>query len=109
MLKISNFKKGDVITVKLSTGEEVVTRFDTDTGTELKVIKPTVLTLNPQDGQAMLIPWIMSIDTSSSDPVIINKSQIVAVCKPESRLSDGYLQSTTGITKPTMSENGLLI
>ena len=69
MLKISNFKKGDVITVKLSTGEEVVTRFDTDTGTELNVIKPTVLTLNPQDGQAMLIPWIMSIDTSSSDPV----------------------------------------
>lgn len=104
MLVISNFKKSDVVTVKLSTGEEIVARFDADTGSELKVVKPTVLTLNPTDGKAMLIPWLMSVDTGSSDPVIIAKAQVVAVSKPHKGISDGYMQSTTGIaTAPAES------
>lgn len=104
MLVISNFKKGDVVTIKLSTGEELVARFDADTGSELKVVKPTVLTLNPADGKAMLIPWLMSIDTASSDPIIIGKQQVVAVSKPHKGISDGYMQSTTGIaTAPEAS------
>lgn len=104
MLVISNFKKNDVITIKLSTGEEIVARFDADTGSELKVVKPTVLTLNPADGKAMLIPWLMSVDTQSSDPIIIAKAQIVAASKPHKGISDGYMTSTTGLaTAPAES------
>ena len=103
MLVISNFKKGDTATIKLSTGEELVARFDADTGSELKVIKPTVLTLNPTDGRAMLIPWLMSIDAHDSAPVVINKSQIVAVSKPIDTLANSYLESTTGIAKAEAS------
>lgn len=109
MLVISNFKKGDVITIKLSTGEEVVARFDADTGSELKVVKPTVLTLNPQDGKAMLIPWLMSIDTGSNDAIIIGKQQIVAVSRPTKGLADGYLQSTTGIASATANESRIIL
>lgn len=109
MLVISNYKKGDVATIKLSTGEELVARFDVDTGSELKVVKPTVLTLNPQTGQAMLIPWLMSIDAHSSDPVVISKNQIVAVSRPTKGLADGYMQSTTGIAKATTKETGLIL
>lgn len=108
MLVISNFKKSDVVTIKLSTGEEIVARFDADTGSELKVVKPTVLTLNPTDGKAMLIPWLMSVDTGSSDPVIISKAQVVAVSKPHKGIADGYMQSTTGLaTAP--AENALIL
>jgi len=109
MLVISNFKKGDVMTIKCSTGEEVVARFDADTGSELKVIKPTVLTINPQDGKAMLIPWLMSIDTKTSDPVIIGKSQVVAITKTQKQLADGYMQNTTGIATASPTESTLLI
>ena len=49
MLKISNFKRGDVMTIKCSTGEEVVARFDSEHENALNVVKPTVLTINPQD------------------------------------------------------------
>jgi hypothetical protein len=103
MLVISNFKKGDVATIKLSTGEELVARFDVDTGGELRVVKPTVLTLNPQNGGVMLIPWLMSIDAHSSDPVVISKSQVVAIGKPIKKLSDSYLESTTGLAKASSS------
>jgi len=109
MLVISNFKKNDVITIKLSTGEELVARFDADTGSELKVIKPTVLTLNPTDGKAMLIPWLMSIDTGSSDPVVIGKQQVVAVSKPHKGIADGYIQNTTGLATASTEEASLIL
>ena len=97
MLVVSNFKKGDIVTVKLSTGEEIVARFESFNMDELKVVKPTVLTLNPQNGQAMLIAWLMSIDAHNSEPVSIKGNQIVATAKTIKSLADSYTQSTTGI------------
>ena len=97
MLVVSNFKKGDIVTVKLSTGEEIVARFESSSADELKVIKPTVLTLNPQNGQAMLIAWLMSIDAHNSEPVSIKGNQIVATARTIKSLADSYTQSTTGI------------
>ncbi len=97
MLVISNFKKGDIVTVKLSTGEEIVARFESFNMDELKVVKPTVLTLNPQNGQAMLIAWLMSIDAHNSEPVSIKGNQIVATARTIKSLADSYTQSTTGI------------
>jgi len=97
MLVISNFSKGDIVTVKLSTGEELVARFESSSADDLKVVKPTVLTLNPQNGQAMLIPWLMSIDTHSSEPVSIKGSQIVATARPIKGLADSYTSASTGI------------
>lgn len=85
------------MTIKCSTGEEVVARFDSDDSDELKLVKPTVLTINPQDGKAMLIPWLMSIDTQTSEPVIVSKTQVLAITKTEKSLADGYIQNTTGI------------
>ena len=92
-----NLSKGDIITAKLSTGEEIVARFESSSADELKVVKPTVLTLNPQNGQAMLIAWLMSIDAHSSDPVSIKGNQIVATARTIKGLADSYTQSTTGI------------
>ena len=106
MLVISNFKKGDVITVKLSTGEELVARFESVSADELKLVKPTVLTLNPQNGQAMLIAWLMSIDAHNSEPVSIKGNQVVATARTIKALADSYTENTSGIT-PASSLEGL--
>ena len=97
------------MTIKLSTGEELVARFNADTGNELRVLKPTVLTLNPQQQGIMLIPWLMSIDAQSNDPVTIGKSQIVAVSRPVKSLADNYMQSTTGIAQASPAEASLIL
>ena len=104
MLVISNYKKGETICVKVSTGEEIVGRFDSQDG-DIQVVKPCVITLNPQNGQAMLIPWLMSIDTSSSDPIKISKEHIITTNKPNKSLSDAYIQSTTGIAPASSNTN----
>jgi|TARA_A100001035_G_C27697569_1_gene460887 hypothetical protein len=104
MLVISSYKKGDTICVKVSTGEEIVGRFESQDG-DIQVIKPCVITLNPQNGQAMLIPWLMSIDTTSSDPITIKKEHILTTNKPNKSLADAYLQSTTGIAPASANTN----
>ena len=104
MLVISSYKKGETICVKVSTGEEIVGRFESQEG-DIQVIKPCVITLNPQNGQAMLIPWLMSIDTTSSDPITIKKEHILTTNKPNKSLADAYIQSTTGIAPASANTN----
>ena len=107
MLVTSNYKKNDIVSIKLSTGEEVVARFESSNGSAqtIDVVKPTVLTLNPQDGKVMLIPWLMSIDTTSSDPITIKKEHILTTNKPNKSLADAYIQSTTGIAPASANTN----
>ena len=104
MLVISSYKKGDTFCVKVSTGEEIVGRFESQ-DEDMQVVKPCVITLNPQNGQAMLIPWLMSIDTASSDPITIKKEHIITTNKPNKSLADAYIQSTTGIAPATANTN----
>tara|TARA_B100000614_G_C14300499_1_gene391801 strand:- start:279 stop:629 length:351 start_codon:yes stop_codon:yes gene_type:complete len=108
MLVTSNYKKNDIIGIKLSTGEEVVARFDKfDSSTKdktLNIVKPTVLTLNPQNGQAMLIPWLMSLDAMSSEPVTVSQEQVVAIYKPAKGIADVYMQGSSGIAMPTATQ-----
>ena len=108
MLVTSSYKKNDIIGIKLSTGEEVVARFDKfDSSTKdktLNIVKPTVLTLNPQNGQAMLIPWLMSLDAMSSEPVTVSQEQIVAIYKPAKGIADVYMQGSSGIAMPTNAQ-----
>jgi hypothetical protein len=104
MLVNSSYKKGETICVKVSTGEEIVGRFDSQDG-DIEVVKPCVITLNPQNGQAMLIPWLMSIDTTSSDPITIKKEHIITTNKPNKSLSDAYIQNTTGIAPASANTN----
>ena len=104
MLVNSGYKKGETICVKVSTGEEIVGRFDSQDG-DIQVVKPCVITLNPQNGQAMLIPWLMSIDTTSSDPITIKKEHVLTTNKPNKSLADAYIQSTTGIAPASSNTN----
>ena len=105
--------KDNIKHFKLSTGEEVVARFDKfDSATNQKtlyIVKPTVLTLNPQNGQAMLIPWLMSMDVHSSDPVTVSQDQIVAMYKPSKGIADVYMQGSSGIAMPTANDVAGLI
>ena len=53
MLVISNYKKGETICVKVSTGEEIVARFEAQSE-DMQVVKPCVITLNPKTDKQCL-------------------------------------------------------
>ena len=94
MLIDKGFSQGDVVSVKLVGGEEIIARYESETATELKISKPLAITLGAQGGLGM-IPWIFLADTTQD--VKIKQGAVAAIAKPKKDAADQYMQSTTGI------------
>lgn len=92
-----SYVANDVITLKLVTGEEIIGKLIEDRPETFKLTRPLVFTVNPQNGQAMLIPWLMSVDPKDSTPIDIYKNNVVMITKTVKQISDNYLQATSGI------------
>ena len=93
MLLDKNISVGDVVTIKLVGGEEIIARFEAETNDWVKVDKPKGITVT---GQGLgMIPWIFLGD---SDVVKINRNTIVAGPMPSKKdAATQYLEGTTGI------------
>ena len=93
MLLEKSINAGDVVTLKLVGGEEIIARYDEETIDAIKVNRPLSVVAGARD--LGMIPWVF---LSSSDSVKINKTAIVAgpmLSKKEAATQ--YLEGTTGI------------
>ena len=97
MLSVQPFKSGDVVVIKLVTGEEIITKLVEPDVTSYSISRPLVFTMHPQTGQPALIPWLMSLNPKDPKPVVINKSAVVGMTTPAKEIADSYTQVTTGI------------
>lgn len=94
MLINTPVKKGDVITLKLTTGEEVIATYQNDDTASIEVTKCACLVPN-QQGMG-LAPWLMTADLDKQS-VNINKSNVLVWLKTQEDLAKMYTQATTGI------------
>ena len=85
---------GDVITIKLISGEEIIARNVEETDQYFKVSKPLIL-IPTEDGRAQWIPYVQTI--SLDKDLKIAKSSIVLTGVTVKQVADGYIQSTTSI------------
>lgn len=97
MLVRTSYKINDVVTIKLSSGEELIAKLVEESDQTLSVTRPLVFTLNPQNGQAVLIPWLMSVNPKDQTTIGISKNLVITITKPVKEISDNYTQATTGI------------
>jgi len=93
MLIETPYKNGDAITIKLTSGEEIVARLEEETNDGLKVSKPMSLTAT-QEGIG-LAPYVFTI--SPDTDFVIRNSAIVCVAKTEEQMATQYIQNTTGL------------
>lgn len=93
MLIDKGLSSGEVITLKLITGEEIIGKMIEDTANGTKVSKPMVLSASPQ-GIGM-IPFMITVNPDKE--VIINYSAIVSKSVTDKQFADAYIQNTTGI------------
>ena len=84
---------GEIVSIKLSTGEEVVTKFVEETATGYKVSKPLVLSMTNQ-GIGM-IPFMLTM--SADGDVVVTHNNVVSICVTDKQFADQYVQGTTGI------------
>lgn len=88
--------KGDTVSIKLLSGEEVLGNFVEETATELLVEKPATIAQGPQ-GMG-IVPWIM---TSRSEKCSIKLSAVITYVVTESDIAKAYVEATTSIQLAT--------
>jgi hypothetical protein len=93
MLINKGMAKGEVVSIKLNSGEEIVARFEEETATGYKISKPTVITMTQQG--IGLMPFMFTVD--SEKDIVINHGSIVVISLTVKEFADQYLQGTTGI------------
>jgi hypothetical protein len=85
---------GEVITLKLSNGEELIGKLVEETDPTFKISRPMVLTMDPA-GNIGMSPYLFTIDPNSA--VSIYKSAVAASIGTDKQIADAYLSKTSGI------------
>jgi len=93
MLIDRGISAGEVITLKLTSGEEVIGKMIEETPQGIKLSKPLVLSMGPQ-GIGM-VPYLFTVHPDKE--IIINASAISVKIPTDKQFADQYLQGTTGI------------
>jgi len=84
---------GEVVTLKLTSGEELVSKLIDDGPLHIKVSKPMVLSMTPQ-GIGMM-PYLFTVNPDKE--VRIHKGTVSVMETTDKGFADQYLSSTTGI------------
>jgi hypothetical protein len=93
MLIDKGVSPGEVITIKLTSGEELITKLVEESVTYYKVSRPMVLSAS-QQGIGMM-PYLFTVDPDKE--IKIFKSGVVIAEATDKAFADGYIQQTTGI------------
>jgi hypothetical protein len=93
MLIDKGVTEGDVVTLKLTSGEELIGKLVEDGPLYIKLGKPMVLTMN-QQGIGMA-PYLFTVNPDRD--IRIFKNTVVVFEPTLKEFSDSYIQGTTGI------------
>jgi hypothetical protein len=93
----SKYSEGDVITLKLSSGEEIIAKFLSEDLTSITVEKALMLAMS-QKGIGMA-PYVMTVDP---DTVLsFNKNLVIMTAVSDKEIANQYVYQTTGIQPVT--------
>jgi len=92
MLIDTPYKIGDTVSIKLSSGEEMIARLEEETDTKTIVHKPLMLTAT-EKGMG-LAPYMFTVSDAKFK---LNNSSIICIAKTEKSMSTKYVESTTGL------------
>ena len=93
MLLDKPIAKNDIVTVKLTSGEEILGCYVDDNDKELILQKIATVSATP-DGKMGLIPWML---TSEATNIKLNKNTVVTFAATETEIAKGYTHTTSSI------------
>lgn len=92
MLINKSFISGDIVSLKLINGDEIIARFDSENENEITISKPLAITLGNQ-GLGM-IPWMF---LGEKETYNLKKQHVFVVVLSKKEAAKQYLEGTTGI------------
>lgn len=84
---------GEVVTIKLTSGEELVAKLVEDAVSYYKLSRPLVIGHTPQGPG--LMPYLFTVDPSKEIKLL--KTAVTVAEATDKQFADQYIQSTTGI------------
>jgi hypothetical protein len=93
MLIDKGIAAGEVVSLKLTSGEEVIAKLVEETATGYRVSKPLVLSMGPQ-GIGM-VPFMFTVNPEKE--INISKNAVSVIVNCDKQFADQYIQGTTGI------------
>jgi len=94
MLIQTPYKVGDIVSVKLSSGEEMVATLENETDKDVVLKKPLMLVAG-QGGGAGLAPFMFTVDQDAKFSIKLNS--IICIVKTAKDAAKTYVQSTSNI------------
>jgi hypothetical protein len=92
MLIDKKFSNGDVVSLKLINGDELIARFESETAEEITIDRPLAVTIG-RDGLGMM-PWLF---LGVKDSITLKKSHVFVISPSQKDAAEQYMQGTTGI------------
>jgi hypothetical protein len=93
MLIDKGVSPGEVVTIKMTTGEELLAKLVEEKSDGYKITRPMVLSVT-QQGIGMM-PYIFTVHPDKE--LVLNKTAITTIVATEPDFANQYIQSTTGI------------
>ena len=93
MLLEATYKVGDTVSIKLSSGEEMVARLEEETASHVVIKKPLMLVAG--ENVAGLAPFMFTVEQDAKIKLAINN--IICIVKTGKEPAGMYIQATTGL------------
>lgn len=93
MLIDKGVSEGEVVTIKLTSGEELIAKLVEDGPVYYKLGRPMVLSMTPQ-GIGM-VPYLFTVHPDKE--VKLKKDTVTVIEATDKQFADSYIQNTTGI------------
>jgi hypothetical protein len=93
MLIETPYKNGDTVSFKLTSGEEIIARLDSEEEKSFSLSKPMVMVVQ-QEGMG-LAPFMFSVNPDGK--FFLQSSSVACIAKTEEEISKQYLSQTSGI------------
>jgi len=92
MLNNKGFSSGDVVSIKLINGDEIIAKFEKEDNETITINRPLALTMN---GQGLgMIPWVF---LGKDGSITISKANTFFVVESKGEAATQYTEGTTGI------------
>jgi hypothetical protein len=92
MLINKGFSAGDVVSIKILNGDEIIARFESEDKETVTISRPLALTMG-QGGLGM-IPWVF---LGNSEKITLQRNHVFFVVASKKEAADQYMEGTTGI------------
>ena len=96
MLKENKYEKGDIVTLYLQTGQEILGKLDEENGSYIVITKPLTIAMGPKG--AMFQTFTVTGDSENN--VYFKQDKVISMLKTRKETTDAYTQATSTIITP---------